>query len=108
MNFPDAIAIFRKQAGHAVGLLKALSNENRLLIMCYLTEAEELSVGELAEKVGLSQSALSQHLSKLRDERLVETRRQSQTIHYRVSDPKAAQVLMLLHDLFCPELGHDV
>ena len=98
---------FRKQASQAVGLLKALSNENRLLIMCYLTEAEEMSVGELAEKIGLSQSALSQHLGKLRDEGLVATRRQSQTIHYRVRDPKVAQVLSLLHDLFCPELGRD-
>jgi len=99
---------FREQASQAVGLLKALSNENRLLIMCYLTEAGEMSVGELAEKVSLSQSALSQHLGKLRDEGLVETRRQSQTIYYRVSDPKAAQVLTLLHDLFCPELVRDV
>ena len=98
---------FREHAGQAAELLKALSNENRLLIMCYLTEAGEMSVGELAEKVGLSQSALSQHLSKLRDEGLVETRRQSQKIHYRVRDPKAAQVLTLLHDLFCPELGRD-
>ena len=99
--------VFREQAGRAVGLLKALSNESRMLIMCYLTEAEELSVGELMERVDLSQSALSQHLAKLRDEGLVETRRQSQTIYYRVADPKAAQVLELLHDLFCPELGRD-
>lgn len=98
---------FREQAGQAVALLKALSNENRLLILCYLTEAEEMSVGDLAEKISLSQSALSQHLGKLRDEGLVETRRQSQTIHYRVRDPKVAQVLALLHDLFCPELGRD-
>lgn len=107
MSSPDNPNVFREQAGQAVGLLKALSNENRMLIMCYLTEAEELSVGELAERVGLSQSALSQHLAKLRNEGLVETRRQSQTIHYRVADPKAAQVLKLLHDLFCPELGDD-
>lgn len=104
MESPD---LFRAQAGDAVALLKALSNENRLLIMCYLTEAGEMSVGRLAENVGLSQSALSQHLAKLRDEGLVETRRQSQTIFYRVHDPKTAQVLALLHELFCPELGHD-
>lgn len=98
---------FREQAGRAVGLLKALSNENRLLVMCYLAEADEMSVGELADRLGLSQSALSQHLGKLRDEGLVETRRQSQTIHYRVADPNAVQLLKLLHDLFCPELGRD-
>ncbi len=107
MASSDNPDVFREQAAQAVGLLKALSNENRMLIMCYLTEAEELSVGELAERVGLSQSALSQHLAKLRDEGLVETRRQSQTIHYRVADPKAAQVLKLLYDLFCPSLGCD-
>lgn len=107
MSTLDASDPFREQASQAAGLLKALSNENRLLIMCYLTEAEEMSVGELADRVGLSQSALSQHLGKLRDEGLVETRRQSQTIHYRVRDPKVAQVLSLLHDLFCPELGRD-
>ena len=99
--------LFREQAGRAIGLLKALSNENRLLVMCYLAEAQEMSVGELADRLGLSQSALSQHLGKLRDEGLVETRRQSQTIHYRVADPKAVQLLTLLHDLFCPELGRE-
>jgi len=98
---------FRQEAGRAAGLLKALSNENRLLIMCYLAEIGEMSVGDLADKLGLSQSALSQHLAKLRDEGVVETRRQSQMIYYRVSDPKAAQLLTLLHDLFCPELGRE-
>ncbi len=107
MDQRDAAKLFREQAGRAVGLLKALSNENRLLIMCYLAETEEMSVGELADRLGLSQSALSQHLGKLRAEGLVETRRQSQTIHYRVADPNAVQLLRLLHDLFCPELGRD-
>ncbi len=107
MKHSNALNLFREQAGEAVGLLKALSNENRLLIMCYLAEADEMSVGELAGRVGLSQSALSQHLGKLRDEGLVATRRQSQTIHYRVADLKAVQLLTLLHDLFCPELGRD-
>lgn len=107
MDALSFIDFFREQASQAVGLLKALSNENRLLIMCYLSEAGEMSVGELADKIGLSQSPLSQHLGKLRDEGLVATRRQSQTIYYRVSDPKAVQLLTLLHDLFCPELGGD-
>ena len=107
MKQADATELFREQAGRAVGLLKALSNENRLLVMCYLAEAGEMSVGDLSDKLGLSQSALSQHLGKLRDEGLVETRRQSQTIHYRVADPNAVQLLTLLHDLFCPKLGRD-
>lgn len=107
MSVDIAAELFRAQAGQAVELLKALSNESRLLVMCYLADAGEMSVGELAGKIGLSQSALSQHLGKLREEGLVQTRRQSQTIYYRVSDPKAVAVLMLLHDLFCPELGRD-
>ena len=98
---------FREQAARAAALLKALSNENRLLIMCYLAEAGEMSVGGLEARLALSQSALSQHLAKLREEGLVETRRLSQTIFYRVSDPKAVQLLTLLHDLFCPELGRE-
>lgn len=101
----DPTSLFRAQAESAAALLKALSNENRLLVMCFLAETGEMSVGELATNLNLSQSALSQHLSKLREEGLVETRRQSQTIYYRVSDPKAVQLLALLHDLFCPELG---
>lgn len=98
---------FEEQAAQAAGLLRALANESRLLILCYLIEADELSVGDLVERLGLSQSALSQHLAKLREEGLVSTRRESQTIYYRVCDPNAGQVLSLLHDLFCPALGRE-
>ena len=69
------------QAGRAVGLLKALANENRLLILCHL-QAGELSVGEINERVGLSQSALSQHLAILRHDGLVATRKSAQTVYY--------------------------
>jgi DNA-binding transcriptional ArsR family regulator len=103
-----ALSQFARQASDAVGMLKTLANESRLLVLCYLIEAEELTVGELVEKVGLSQSALSQHLARLRSERLVTTRKHAQTVFYRISDPKAGELLALLHDLFCPELGrHD-
>lgn len=98
---------FARQASEAVALLKALSNESRLLVLCHLAERGELSVGELVERVGLSQSALSQHLAKLREEHLVATRKEAQTVFYRVCDPKADQLLALLHDLFCPELGRE-
>ena len=67
----------------------------------------ELSVGQIVDRVGISQSALSQHLAKLREEGLVATRKEAQTVFYRVCDPKAGQVLTLLHDLFCPELGRE-
>ena len=93
------------KAAEAAALMKALSNEHRLLILCHLVSDEELTVGTLVERVGLSQSALSQHLARLRREGLVSFRRDAQTLHYRIADRKAAQVLGLLRDLFCPELG---
>ncbi len=96
---------FAAQAGEAAALLKALANESRLLVLCHLAEEGELSVGGLLERIDLGQSALSQHLARLREEGLVATRREAQTIYYRVSDPRAGQLLVLLHDLFCPELG---
>jgi ArsR family transcriptional regulator len=98
---------FTRQAGEATSLLKALANECRLLVLCHLAESGELSVGELADRVGLAQSPLSQHLARLREEKLVATRKEAQTVYYRLCDPKAAQLLTLLHDLFCPELGRE-
>ena len=98
-------AQFAEQAGEAAALLKALANETRLLVLCHLAEEGELSVGGLLKRLDLGQSALSQHLSRLREEGLVATRREAQTIYYRVCDPRAGQLLALLHDLFCPELG---
>lgn len=86
-------------------LLKALANEQRLLILCHLVSEGELSVRALGERMDLSQSALSQHLGRLRLQELVNFRRESQTLFYRVSDPKAEQLLELLRDLFCPELS---
>ena len=96
---------FEAQARNAANMLKAMSNECRLLVLCNLAESGELSVGELVERIGLSQSALSQHLAKLREEGLVATRKEAQTVFYRVSDPKAGRLLAVLHDLFCPDLG---
>lgn len=101
------IAEFASHAAQAVDLLKAMANESRLLVLCHLAESGELSVGQLQDRIGLSQSALSQHLAKLRDEGLVATRKEAQTVFYRVCDPRAGQLLALLHDLFCPELGRD-
>ena len=96
---------FSQQAGEAVGLLKAMANQCRLLVLCHLSATGELSVGDLADRVNLSQSALSQHLAKLREEGLVATRKEAQTVFYRLCDPRAEQILALLHYLFCPELG---
>ena len=99
------LGAFETQARDAANLLKAMSNECRLLLLCHLAKSGELSVGQLASRIGLSQSALSQHLARLREEGLVATRKEAQTVFYRVGDPKAGQVLDLLHDLFCPKVG---
>ncbi len=86
----------------AVSLLKALSNERRLMIMCALYKSEK-SVGELEHIVGLSQSALSQHLARLRRDRLVTTRRDAQVIYYSMSDQATHAILKCLYDIYCPE-----
>lgn len=87
-------------AREASGLLKTLGNEHRLLILCTLLEGER-SVGDLVEKIGLSQSALSQHLARLRRDGLVQTRRVSQTIYYSMSGAEAPAVLATLHRIYC-------
>ena len=85
--------------------MKLLSNEARLLVLCNLAEAFELSAGELTRRIGLSQSALSQHLALLRENGLVTTRKEAQTVYYCVAEPKVQRVLALLHELYCPDLG---
>lgn len=84
----------------AADFLKCLANPNRLMVLCALMDGE-LSVSELNDSVPLSQSALSQHLSVLRDAELVETRREAQTIFYRLKDARVAPILHALYDLFC-------
>lgn len=96
------IAELERKAGEAAGLLKLLANENRLLILCRLVVAGEMSVGDLAEAVDLSQSALSQHLAKMREDGLVVTRREAQTVFYRITNPNAARLLALLKNIYCP------
>ncbi len=98
----NGIADLELKAAEAAGLLKLLANENRLLILCRLMLARELSVNDLAKAVGLSQSALSQHLAKMREEGLLATRREAQTVFYRIADPNAERVLALLKAIYCP------
>ena len=87
-------------ARRAAALLKAMGNERRLMILCLLVGGER-SVGELERLVGLSQSALSQHLARLRKDELVATRRSAQTIYYSLCDGKARFLLQALYDLYC-------
>ena len=90
------------KAAEAAAFIKAMSNERRLLVLCRLIEVGEASVGALAADVGLSQSALSQHLALLREDGMVETRREAQSVLYRISDTRVERLVMLLHDMFCP------
>lgn len=100
----SALDLLAAQAATAARMLKLLGNENRLLILCSLIGHGEMKVGDLVKAVGLSQSALSQHLALLRADSLVTFRRESQTLYYRVSDPRAAQILKLLKDIYCGDL----
>ena len=92
----------RDNATQAAKLLRALSNENRLMLLCMLFEGEK-TVGELNESLPLSQSALSQHLAVLRDEGLVKTRREAQSIYYGLASKPAQRVVETLHSIYCPE-----
>ena len=92
---------FEARAGRAATLLKVMSNEKRLMILCRLGD-RELQVGALRPLVGLSQSALSQHLALLREEGLVAARREGQSIFYRLADPAAARIIATLAGIFCP------
>jgi DNA-binding transcriptional ArsR family regulator len=90
-----------ERAGAAARLMKLLSNERRLLVLCKLAGAGEMTVGALAVSVGLSQSALSQHLSLMRAEGLVRFRREGQTLHYAIADPIAERLLSTLREIYC-------
>ncbi|HEX9461503.1 MAG TPA: metalloregulator ArsR/SmtB family transcription factor [Alphaproteobacteria bacterium] len=89
-----------QNARKASALLKAMANERRLLILCYLAERER-SVGELESLITLSQSALSQHLARLRRDGLVATRREAQTIYYSLAGREAGAIMETLHALYC-------
>ena len=93
-----------KQAGDAAQLLKLLGNEKRLLVLCFLASRGEMTVGELVGVVKLSQSALSQHLGKLRADGLVTYRRTSQTLHYSVADKRAVRILQVLKEIYCGDM----
>lgn len=96
---PQPVEHLEPRAVEAARLLKLLANEQRLTVLCRLS-GEEMSVTELGEYVNLSQSALSQHLAKLRADGLVATRRDAQTIYYRLSDPIAERLIGVLCELY--------
>ena len=95
-----SIEQMRAHAADAAGLMKALGNESRLMILCTLVDGER-SVSELNGVIPLSQSALSQQLARLRSQALVETRRESQTIYYSLAPGPADKIIHLLHSIYC-------
>ena len=99
----DAIQ-FEAKAKEAAKLLRALGNERRLMILCQLADGER-SVGQILPNLGLSQSALSQHLAVLREEGIVASRREAQTIWYSITDPAALKVVATLAEIFCSSDG---
>jgi DNA-binding transcriptional ArsR family regulator len=101
-KIPTTAAAMAPHARQAAELLRALANEQRLMILCNLTSGE-LSVGELNSKVKLSQSALSQHLAVLREAGLVHTRKTGQLVFYSLADGPGGRVVGTLHDIYCRE-----
>jgi ArsR family transcriptional regulator len=104
MPQPSAIPapkVFARKAGEAAALLRALAHEARLMVLCQLASGER-SAGALLEQSSLSQSALSQHLARLREDGLVATRRDAQTIYYRLNDTKVERIIAALAAIYCP------
>lgn len=101
VTLDHSLAGFEEKAEQAAQMLKALSNEKRLMILCKLLEHGEMSVNSLMGDVGLSQSALSQHLARMREEKIVDTRRDAQQIFYRVTDARVREILAALKNTFC-------
>ena len=98
MNFED----LAPKAAQAESFLKALANANRLMILCELHKGER-SVTTIQNAVGLSQSALSQHLARLREDGLVSTRRESQTIYYSLANHNVSRFIGLLYEIYCAD-----
>ena len=101
---PQLISQMHEHAADAASLMKALGNEQRLLILCSLLE-KPLAVGEINQHVELSQSALSQHLALLREAKLVDTRREAQSIYYSLPPGPVTQVMALLQQIYCASDG---
>jgi ArsR family transcriptional regulator len=99
---PRDLAVFAANATVVANILRALANERRLMILCKLVEWGEATAGSLAEAVGLTQSALSQHLAKMREEGIVTYRRESQTLWYSIADHRTETLLEHLQYLYCP------
>ena len=103
MKQDEDIAVLEEKAAEVAVVLRLLANEKRLLILCHLAQEGEVSVTPLARLVGLSQSALSQHLARLREDKLVSTRRDSQVLYYRLAYDRVGRLLRALYDIYCAD-----
>jgi len=97
----DPATQLETHAQDAAALLRQLANPRRLMLLCQLAAEGEVTVNRLAQRVGLSQAALSQHLMRLRAEGLVARRRDGTHLHYRIADPRVGHLMNTLHALFC-------
>lgn len=97
----DDVKELESKAEEVADRLRAIANDKRLMILCELIQAKEMNVTSLAKAVDLSVSGLSQHLSRLRAQNLVESRRDSQTIWYRVGDERTKTLIAALHGIYC-------
>lgn len=100
-SLPTDFDRFAANAAQVASMLKAMSNPRRLMVLCQLAEHGEMRVGDLAAAVGLSQSALSQHLAVLREEGVLTFRREAQVAWYRIADARCEKLLITLHQLYC-------
>ena len=96
----SSVEVMQRNAVKAEAMLKLLANAKRLMILCHLVKGEK-SVGQLADIVDLSQSALSQHLARMRDQGLVEADKQGQMVYYRISNPEVEAILSTLYLIYC-------
>ena len=94
------LALMEESAGRAAALLRLLANETRLMVLCQLADGE-LSVGAIQARINLSQSALSQHLARLRRDHLVVTRRAAQTIYYSLTGREVSAIMETLYIIYC-------
>ena len=102
------LQLLQESAAQAAALMQAVGNQHRLLVLCLLIEHGEMTVGALNELVALSPSALSQHLAKMKAAGIVASRREGQTLHYRLAGREVRAVMETLYNLYCaPEAGAD-
>lgn len=101
MNTTDAIEDLEEKAVEASATLRLLANDKRLLVLCRLVKEGEMTVSALAEAAGLGQSALSQHLARLRADGIVAVRREARQVHYRIADEKVRRLLDALYGIYC-------